>query len=59
LLGVAITMLVRSQLYDISTVEWAVLVPVSVGMVGISLLVAYLSARPWLRVDPMEAVRHS
>jgi len=59
LLGVAITMLVRSQLYDISTVEWPVLVPVVASMVGISLVVAYLSAQPWLKVDPMEAVRHS
>jgi ABC-type antimicrobial peptide transport system permease subunit len=59
LLGVGITVLVRSQLYDIGAVEWAVIVPVAVSMVGVSLVVAYLSARPWLRVDPMEAVRHS
>jgi putative ABC transport system permease protein len=58
-LGIGITIVVRSLLYDIGAVEWTVLVPVGVAMVGISLLVAYLSARPWLSVDPMEAVRHA
>jgi predicted permease len=59
LLGIAVTVLLRSQFYGISAVEWAVLVPVSAGMLAISLLVAYLSARAWLTVDPMEAVRHT
>lgn len=59
LLGVAITVLARSLLYNVGAVEWAVLLPVAVAMVSISIAVAYLSARPWLRVDPMEAVRHS
>jgi ABC-type antimicrobial peptide transport system permease subunit len=59
LLGVGITLVVRSELYQIGTVEWIVLVPVAVAMAGISLLVAYFSARPWLRADPMEAVRHA
>jgi predicted permease len=59
LLGVAVTVLLRSQFYGIGAVEWTVLLPVSAAMVGISLLVAYFSARAWLTVDPMEAVRHA
>jgi predicted permease len=58
-LGVGATMVFRSLLYGISPVELAVLVPVAVVMVGVSLLVAYLSARPWIAVDAMEAVRHA
>ena len=58
LLGVGATGLFRSQLYRISTVEWTVLLPVGAAMLALSLLVAYFSARPWIRIDPMEAVRH-
>ncbi len=59
LLGVSLTIVFQSQLYGIGAVEWTVLVPVSAAMLGLSLLVAYLSARPWLTVDPMVAVRHA
>jgi hypothetical protein len=41
------------------TSEWSVLVPVSAAMLVLSLAVAYFSARPWMKVDPMEAVGHS
>jgi ABC-type antimicrobial peptide transport system permease subunit len=58
LLGVAVTIVLRSQFYGIGALEWAVLVPVSAAMLAISLLVAYLSAKAWITVDPMEAVRH-
>lgn len=58
LLGIGTTMIVRSLLYGIGTVEWFVLLSVAAAMLLVSLLVAYVSARPWLRVDPMEAVRH-
>jgi macrolide transport system ATP-binding/permease protein len=58
LLGVGATVLFRSQLYGISAVEWTVLIPVGGAMLALSLLVAYFSARPWIRIDPMEAVRH-
>jgi predicted permease len=58
-LGVGVTMLLRSEFYGISPIEWTVVVPVTVTMLAISLPVAYLSARPWIRVDPMEAVRHA
>jgi hypothetical protein len=57
--GVAATVLLKSQFYGIRSVEWTVLVPVCLSMVILSLVVAYVSARPWLRVDPMEAVRHA
>jgi ABC-type antimicrobial peptide transport system permease subunit len=59
LLGVGVTMLVRSQFYEIGAVEWSVLVPIGVAMLAVSLLVAYLSARPWITINPMEAVRHA
>jgi len=36
-----------------------VLLPVSAAMLAVSLLVAYLSAKPWITIDPMEAVRHA
>ncbi len=59
LLGVAATIVFRSQLYGVGAVEWSVLVPVGGGMLLLSLLVAYLSARPWITIDPMDAVRHA
>jgi putative ABC transport system permease protein len=58
-LGVGATVLLESQFYQIGTVEWSVLIPVSLGMLAVAAVVAYLSARPWLRINPMEAVRHS
>jgi predicted permease len=59
LLGVCATVVFRSQLYGIGFVEWSVLLPVGIAMLALSLLVASLSARPWLTIDPMEAVRHA
>jgi putative ABC transport system permease protein len=58
-LGIGVTLLLRSQFYQIGVVEWTVLVPVSVAMLAVSAGVAYFSARPWLGIDPMEAVRHA
>ena len=57
-LGVAGTAIFRSQLYGIGAVEWMVLAPAGSAMVLVSALVAYVSARPWITVDPMDAVRH-
>jgi predicted permease len=57
-LGVGGTAALRSQLFGISPVEWTVLVPVGAGVLGVALAVAYVSARPWIKVDAMEAVRH-
>ena len=59
LLGVGATILLRSQFYGIGFIEWTVLVLVGAIMLGVSLLVASLSAAPWLRIDPLEAVRHN
>ncbi|MGH9558960.1 MAG: FtsX-like permease family protein [Bryobacteraceae bacterium] len=58
-LGIAATILLRSRFFGIGLVEWTVLIPVGVAMVAISLIVAYLSARAWIAVDPMDAVRHA
>jgi predicted permease len=59
LLGVAAAMLLRSRFYEVGVVEWTVLLPVSFAMLSISLVVAYFSARAWLSISPMEAVRHA
>jgi ABC-type antimicrobial peptide transport system permease subunit len=59
LLGVGATILLRSRFYQIGAVEWSVLIPVSAAMLAVSLVVAYLSAMPWINADPMEAVRHN
>jgi predicted permease len=59
LLGVSATILLRSQFYQIGQVEWSVLVPVCALMLAISLVVAWLAARPWINADPMTAVRHN
>ena len=59
LLGIGATALFRSQLYGISPVEWIVLLPAGATMLGVSVVVAYFSARRWVAVDPMEAVRHN
>jgi predicted permease len=58
-LGAGATMAVRSQLYGIGAVEWVVLIGVSTAMLVLFAIVAWASARPWIRVSPMEAVRHS
>jgi hypothetical protein len=58
-MGVGATILLRSQFYRISSVEWTVLVPVGTAMMALSLGIAYLSVKPSLQVDPMEAVRHA
>jgi predicted permease len=59
LLGIGGTILLRAQLYGVSAVEWTVLLPVAGAMMAVSLAIAYLSARPWITINPMEAVRHA
>ena len=59
LLGVVGTVLFQSQLYGVRAVEWTVLLPVGAAMMALSLVIAYISARPWINVNPMEAVRHA
>ena len=59
LLGVVATVLLRSEFYGVSAVEGTVLVPVAFAMLVVSALVAWLCARSWISIDPMEAVRHA
>lgn len=56
--GVGGTVVVRSWLYGIHAIEWPVLAGVGLSMIALTLLLAYAAARPWLRVDPLRAVRH-
>ena len=59
LLGIAATMVFDSQFYGIRPVELRVLMPVALGMVLISIAIAYAAARPWINASPMDAVRHA
>jgi len=58
-LGIAATILLRSQFYEIRAVELHVLVPVGFAMAVISTAIAYVAARPWIKVNPLEAIRHT
>jgi putative ABC transport system permease protein len=58
-LGTVVSTLLQSQFYRMGAVEWTVLLPVTAAVMGLALVMTCLSAMPWLKVDPMEAVRHS
>jgi hypothetical protein len=58
-LGVGATLAFRSQFYGVRAMEWTVLVPVAAAMLAVCSVVAYCSARRWVAVDPMEAIRHA
>jgi macrolide transport system ATP-binding/permease protein len=58
-LGTVASALLQSQFYRMGAVEWTVLLPVTAVVMGLALVMTCLSAMPWLRVDPMEAVRHA
>jgi predicted permease len=57
--GVIASTLVRSQLYGVRPVEWSVFLAVGFAMGAMTLFTAYSAARPWMRADPMESVRHA
>ncbi|PYT79109.1 MAG: hypothetical protein DMG40_17395 [Acidobacteria bacterium] len=59
LLGIAATILCRSQFYEIHAVELHVLIPVALAMTLISTAIAFLAAWPWIKVSPLEAIRHT
>jgi len=59
LLGIAATILCRSQFYEIHAVELHVLIPVALAMTLISTAIAFLAAWPWIKVNPLEAIRHT
>jgi putative ABC transport system permease protein len=56
--GIGASILARSLLYQIQAVEWFVLFGVGIAMLAMTLITAYSAARPWMRVDPMQSVRH-
>ena len=57
--GIIASAVVRSQLYGVRPVEWSVFLAVGFAMGATNLFTAYSAARPWLRADPMESVRHA
>jgi hypothetical protein len=59
LCGVVVSTLVRSQVYGIRPVEWIVFFAVALTVGGMTVLTGYSAARPWMRADPMESVRHA
>jgi macrolide transport system ATP-binding/permease protein len=56
--GIGASILARSLLYQIQSVEWFVLFGVAFVMLAMTIVTAYSAARPWMRVDPMQSVRH-
>jgi predicted permease len=56
--GVGASILARDFLYQIQPVEWVVFFGVALTMIAMTLATAYSAARPWMRVDPIQAVRH-
>jgi len=59
LLGIAATILFRSQFYEIHAVELHVLIPVALAMTLVSTAIAFLAAWPWIKISPLEAIRHT
>jgi predicted permease len=59
LLGIAATTLFNAQFYGVRPVELAVLIPVALLMLLISMAIAYAAARRWINASPMDAVRHT
>ena len=56
--GIGASIVARSLLYKIQPVEWFVLFSVAFVMLAMTIVTAYSAARPWMRVDPMQSVRH-
>ena len=57
-LGIAATVLLRSQFYGVRAVEWTALVPVAMAMTLIACAIAHFAARGAVRADPMDTLRH-
>lgn len=59
LLGITATSVFKAQFFEISTVELHVLIPVAAAMMLVAISISYLAVRPWVRVSPLDAVRHN
>jgi predicted permease len=59
LLAIVTSTLLRAQFFGVNRLEWAVLAPVACAMGALSIIIAWLAARRWIRMDPMQAVRHA
>ncbi|MGC1255533.1 MAG: ABC transporter permease [Candidatus Acidiferrales bacterium] len=56
--GIGASVLARSLLYQIQPIEWSVFLAAGFAMFAMSIFIAYSGARPWMRVDPMQSIRH-
>ncbi len=56
--ALAVTRLMGNLLYDVSAIDPATFVAVSLLIGAVALLASYLPARRATRVDPMDALRH-
>ena len=56
--GIGASVLARSLLYQIQPIEWSVFLGAAFAMFAMTVVIAYSGARPWMRVDPMQSVRH-
>jgi ABC-type antimicrobial peptide transport system permease subunit len=57
-LAAAMTRLIASQLYGITSLDPLTFVAVGLVLLGAALLACYLPARRAAKIDPMEALRH-
>lgn len=57
--GIGATALIRTMLFGVQPIEWVVLIAVASAMAAMTAASAYSAARPWLRADPLEAIRHT